>query len=242
MMTALPSLTPSDLAPNLLLGDRVTLAEGVEIGANVVLRDGVSVGAGARIEDGAVLGRIPALGRRSRTPPSPPGPTVVEANAIVCPYAVIDAGAHVGRHAFVGDRTGLRSGVRLHTDASIGGASFLGRGVEVGERVRTQNACVIGPGVTIEADVFLGPGVLLLTGRLMTGPARKPAPVLRRGCQLGAGAMVMPGVEIGEDAVVGAGAVVLADVAAATVVAGLPARAQLLEGLDSEPGDRAEAG
>jgi acetyltransferase-like isoleucine patch superfamily enzyme len=242
MMTALPSLTPSDLAPNLLLGDGVTLADGVEIGANVVLRDGVNVGRGACIDDGAVLGRVPALGRRSRTPASPPGATIVEEGAIVCPYAVIDAGVHVGRHAFVGDRTSLRAGVRLHTDASIGGASFLGRGVEVGERARTQNGCMIGPEASIEPDVFLGPGVQLLTGRLMTGSARKPPPVLRRGCQLGAGALVMPGVEIGEGAVVGAGAVVLADVAAATVVAGIPARAQLVEALASEPDYRADAG
>jgi acetyltransferase-like isoleucine patch superfamily enzyme len=200
------------------------------------------VGRGARIDDGAVLGRVPVLGRRSRTQASPPGATVVEEGAIVCPYAVIDAGAHVGRHVFVGDRTSLRAGVRLRTDASIGGASFVGRGVEVGERVRTQSGCVIGPELTIESDVFLGPGVQLLTGRLLTGPERKLPPVLRRGCQLGAGALVMPGVEIGEDAVVGAGAVVLVDVAATAVVAGIPARAQLVEALASELDYGTEAG
>jgi UDP-2-acetamido-3-amino-2,3-dideoxy-glucuronate N-acetyltransferase len=222
-------LSRSNLAPNLLMADGVTLAEDVEIGANVVLRDGVSIGPGARIDDGVVLGRVPTLGRRSRTATPTPGATTIEAGAIICPYAVVDVGAQVGCHAFVGDRVSVRSGVRLHADASIGGASFVGRDAEVGERVRTQNGCVLGPGVRVEPDSFLGPAVQVLTGRPMDGSARKGPPILRRGCQIGAGALVMPGVEIGEDAVVGAGAVVLADVPAGTTVVGMPARARILE-------------
>jgi acetyltransferase-like isoleucine patch superfamily enzyme len=233
MMTALSELRSSDLAPNLLVGDAVTFADGVVIGANVVLYDGVSLGPDVRLDDGVVVGRVPALGRRTRTLPSPIGPTLVEAGAIICPYAVIDASAWVGPHAFLGDRVSLRAGVRIHLDASIGGATFVGRDVDVGERVRTQNNCVIGPEALIEADVFLGPGVQVLTGRPMVGSDRKLPPVLRRGCQVGAGALIMPGVEVGEKAIVGAGAVVLGDVPGGTVVAGVPARAHGAEALTS---------
>jgi UDP-2-acetamido-3-amino-2,3-dideoxy-glucuronate N-acetyltransferase len=224
MMTPLSVLTPSDLAPNLLVGLGVRIADDVEIGANVVLHDGVSVGPGARLDDGAVLGRVPRLGRRSRTQPAAAGPTVVETAAVICPYAVVDAGAWVGPHAFVGDRVSLRAGVRVHLDASIGGATFVGHGADIGERVRTQNNCVIGPDVVIEPGAFLGPGVQVLTGRTMSGSPRRPPPVLRRGCQVGAGALIMPGVEIGVEAIVGAGAVVLDDIPDSTVVAGVPAR------------------
>jgi UDP-2-acetamido-3-amino-2,3-dideoxy-glucuronate N-acetyltransferase len=225
MMTTVSALRRSDLAPNLLVGEGVAFAENVEIGANVILHDAVSLGPGVHLDDGVVLGRVPVLGRRSRNPPPAPGPTTVEAGAIICTHAIVDAGAQIGPHAFLGDRASLRAGARIHVDASIGSATAVGRGAQVGERARTQNNCLIGPGVVVEADAFLGPGVKVLTGRRMAG-SRRPPPLLRRGCQVGAGVVIMPGVEIGEKAVVGAGAVVLADVPASTVVAGVPARAQ----------------
>jgi acetyltransferase-like isoleucine patch superfamily enzyme len=100
----------------------------------------------------------------------------------------------------------------------------VGRNVEIGDRTRIQNHSVVGPGTMIESDCFLGPGVQVLTGRKMTEAERAAPPMLRRGCQIGAGAKILPGVEIGEEAVVGAGAVVTADVPAAAVVRGIPAR------------------
>jgi acetyltransferase-like isoleucine patch superfamily enzyme len=87
-----------------------------------------------------------------------------------------------------------------------------------------QNQCVVGPETIIEEDCFLGPGAQLLTGRRMTRSDRMPPPVVRRGAQIGAGAMVMPGVEVGAEAIVGAGALVTADVPGGAIVRGIPAR------------------
>jgi len=224
MMPVLSSLRPSGLAPNLLLGDDVTLSDDVDIGPNVVIHDGVTVEAGVRLEHGVVLGRVGYVGRRSRTSPPPAGSTLIESGAIICPFAIVDAGVRIGRHAFLGDRASLRAGVTVGVDASIGGGTVLNRGVEIGERVRTQTGCVIGPGVVIESEAFLGAGVHAVTGRTMGASPPKLPPILRRGCQVGSGALIMQGVEIGEEAVVGAGAVVLADVPPSTTVAGVPAR------------------
>ncbi len=224
MMPSLSSLKPSGRAPNLLLGEAVAIADDVEIGPNVVIHDGVTVESGARLEHGVVLGRFGQVGRRSRTIPGPPGPTLIGAGVTICPFAIVDADVRIGAHAYIGDRVSLRPGVRIGVDASIGGATFLGRGVEVGDRVRTQNACMIGPGVTIEPDAFLAATVHAITGRTMSSSPRRPPPVFRRGCQVGCGAMVMPGVEIGAEAVVGANAVVVDDVPASVTVTGMPAR------------------
>jgi acetyltransferase-like isoleucine patch superfamily enzyme len=101
----------------------------------------------------------------------------------------------------------------------------MGRDVVIGDRTRMQNLCVVGRGTVIEGDCFLGPGVHLLSGRTMSESERKRPPVLRRGCQIGSGTIVMAGIEIGEEAVIGAGAVVTADVAPGTTVRGVPARA-----------------
>jgi serine acetyltransferase len=221
---ALSSLLPSDLAPNLLVGADVVLAEGVEIGANVVIHDRVSVEAGALLDHGVVLGRIARRTRGSHTQTVEVlAPAVVGAGAVVCPYAVVEAGARIGPEALVGDHAVLRAGATLGAGAAVGAFCVLNSGVELGERVRMQSHCGIGPGVVIEDDAFLGPAVRILTGRTMSRRPRA-TPTLRRGCQIGAGARIMQGVEIGEEAVVGAGAVATADVPAGDTVCGIPAR------------------
>ena len=224
ILTALASLTSSNLAPNLLVGAGVEIGEGVELGANVVIHDQVELGEEARIETGSVLGRITAPNRRSRSRPSGPGATVIEAHASVGAHSLVNAGATLGRHSLLGDLAIVRDGVRLGADAMVGSQCGIARDVVIGDRARMQNQCLVGPGVVIEEDCFLGPGVQLLTGRTMSGPDRRSPPVLRRGCQIGAGATIMSGIEIGEEAVVGAGAVVTADVEPGATVRGVPAR------------------
>lgn len=217
------SLVPSELAPNLLVGARVELGSDVEIGANVVIHDDVSVGERASVGHGAVLGRIAKLNGGSRRPQPQPAPTLIEQEAIVCPYALVDAGCRIGRGVMVGDHAGIREGAAIEADAVVGYSSVLNRGARVGRRARAQAHCIIGPGVVVEEDAFLAPGVQILTGTMNTMTPRPPGR-LGRACQIGAGALILPGVEIGAEAVVGAGAVVTKDVPPGATVRGAPAR------------------
>ena len=100
-------------------------------------------------------------------------------------------------------------------------------GLLVGERVRIQTGCYVTAFSTIEDDVFVAPGVTLTNDDTMGrhGPGHElRGAVLRRACRIGGGAVLVPGVEVGEEAFVAAGAVVVADVAPRAVVMGVPAR------------------
>jgi acetyltransferase-like isoleucine patch superfamily enzyme len=109
----------------------------------------------------------------------------------------------------------------------IGRSSAIDNDVAIGARVRIQANCYITGHTIVEDDVFVGPGVTTTNdhtmARLEPGPPLDP-PRLRRGCRVGGGVVLCPGVEIGEEAFLAAGAVVTKDVPARAVVMGVPAR------------------
>jgi acetyltransferase-like isoleucine patch superfamily enzyme len=142
-------------------------------------------------------------------------------------HVVIHAGVEIGDGARIGDHAQLREGARIGAGATIGSFVSVDPGVHVGLRASVQTRCYLARGSTIEDDVFLGPGVTLANDDTMgRHPPGEPlrGPTLRRACRVGAGVVIRPGVEVGEEAFVAAGAVVVADVPARAVVMGVPAR------------------
>jgi acetyltransferase-like isoleucine patch superfamily enzyme len=107
----------------------------------------------------------------------------------------------------------------------------FGHNIRIGRNVFVNHACTFMDrgGITLEDNVLLGPKVNLITTNHPTEPGQRRSTislpiVLKQGAWIGANATVMPGVTVGENAIVGAGAVVTKDVAANTIVAGVPAR------------------
>ncbi len=220
-------LTPSDLAPGLLLGTGVELGEAVEIGANVVIHPGTRIGDRVVIEDGAVIGKPPRLGKRSSAPTEHPPAAVIGGGAAILAGAVVFAGAELGPGAIAGDQSHLRERTVVGSETVVGRGSAIDNDVRVGSRVRINTNCYLTAYSEIEDDVFVGPGVTTTNDHTM---ARHPPGQalrgvrLRRACRIGGGAVLCPGVEVGEEAFVAAGAVVVADVPARAVVMGVPAR------------------
>lgn len=220
-------LRPSDRAPGLLLGEDVDLPSAVEIGGNVVIHRGTVIGDGVRLQDGAIVGKPLALGPRSTAPREEPAPAEIAAGATICAGAVVVTGARIGAGAVVGDQAHVRERAVVGEGSVVGRGSAVDNDVTIGARVRIQTGCYITAFSAVEDDVFMAPGVTLTNDDTM---GRHPpeyelrGAVLRRACRVGGGAVVTPGVEIGEEAFVAAGAVVVRDVPARAVVMGVPAR------------------
>jgi acetyltransferase-like isoleucine patch superfamily enzyme len=220
-------LRPSDRAPGLLLGEGVELPASADIGGNVVIHSGTVLGEGVLIQDGAVLGKPLALGARSTARREAPPPLELGEGATVCAGAVLVAGGRIGPGAVIGDQAHVRERALVGEGSVVGRGSAVDNDVTIGARVRIQTNCYITAFSTIENDVFVGPGVTLTNDDTMArhGPeyALRGA-ILRRACRVGGGAVLCPGVEVGEEAFIAAGAVVARDVAARAVVMGVPAR------------------
>lgn len=220
-------LRPSDRAPNLLIGEEVLLAPTVLIGGNVVIHDGTVVGGEVQIQDGAVIGKPLALGPRSSAPDGALAPAEIEAGAKVCAGAVVLAGARVRSGAVIGDQAHVRERAVVGEGSVLGRGSAVDNDVTIGARVRIQTGCYITAYSTIEDDVFVAPGVTLTNDNTMGrhGPDHEMrGATLRRACRVGGGVVICPGVEVGEEAFVAAGSVVVADVRARAVMMGVPAR------------------
>jgi len=196
------------------------------LGLNVILHEPLGVGSGCRIEDGAIVGRAPVLASTSSARRDELGPTVLEDGAVVCAGATVFAGARICAGAIVGDRAFVRERATLGPQSVLGSGSAVGSDARIGARVLIQTYVMLTSRIVVEDDVFIGPGVVTTNDDEMRRgrPASElEPPVLRRGCKIGGGAILTPGVEIGEEAFVAAGAVVTRDVPARTLVLGVPA-------------------
>ncbi len=216
----------SDLAPGLVIGEGVSLGEGVQIGAHVVIHDGTVVGDGCEIQDGAVLGKPPKLAKHS-TARGDLKPLTIEAGAVVCCRAIVLAGARIGEGAILGDQSFVRERAQIGAGSVIGRGTAVDNDVVVGKRVRVQTDVYLTAYSVVEDDVFIGPGAVTTNDSTMARHGRDYAlegALLRRACRIGGAAVITPGVEVGEEAFVAAGAVVTRDVPARGVVMGVPGR------------------
>ena len=141
--------------------------------------------------------------------------------------------ALVGPHAKIGENTRIWAFANIQDGAIVGrgckicDGCFVEKGSVIGDFVTLKNGVNVFEGVTLEDDVFVGANVAFINDRYPRSH-RKGAWVLektlvKKGAALGANATLMCGVVIGEYAVVGAGSVVIKDVAPYTVVVGNPA-------------------
>jgi acetyltransferase-like isoleucine patch superfamily enzyme len=208
-----------------------------EVGENVVIYPGTVIGEGCRIGDNVVLGKLPVLSPRSTTARQELPPLELGAGTVVSTGAVVFAGTTIGEGAILGDQSCVRERCVLGDGVVVGRGSLVENDTTIGARTKIQANAYVTAYSTLEEDVFVAPCVVTTNdnfmGRTEKRHALRRGPTVRRGARVGGGAVLLPGIEVGEEAFVGAGAVVISDVPARAVVVGNPAR-QIRDVADDE--------
>ena len=199
-----------------------------EIADTAIVYPGTVVGEGCRILDYAVVGKQPALSPRSTAARDELPPLELGAGTIVSTAAVVFAGTTVGERAIVGDQACVRERCTIGDDVVIGRGSLVENDTRVGNRTKIQADAYVTAYSELEEDVFIAPCVVTTNDNFMGRTERRHelrrGPTIRRGARIGGGAVLLPGIEVGEEAFVGAGAVVLRDVPPRALMVGNPAR------------------
>ena len=146
-------------------------------------------------------------------------------NVIIRSDAVIYCNVVLGSYVRTGHKILIRENTRIGSNVLIGTNTVIDNNCQIGNHVSMQSAVYLPANTRIEDYVFLGPSVTLANDRY---PIREksdlPAPVIRRGASIGANATILPAVEVGEGAMVAAGAVVTKNVPPWHYAIGVPAK------------------
>lgn len=218
-----------------VFGEYCVVEDGAEIGENcvighgAVIRRATKIGDGVRIDDMAVIGKLPMKAANSAvTEEQQLEGARIESGCLIGTHAVVYAGAKIAQGCLVADLATVRENV------TIGEKTIIGRGVTI------ENGCSIGSFCKIETNAyltaysrvedrcFIAPCVVTsndnFAGRTRQRYAHFKGLRLRRGGRIGAGAVILPGREIGPDGFAAAGSVVTKDIPGGEIFAGNPAK------------------
>jgi len=199
-----------------------------DVHPTAIVHPGTVLGEAVKVLELAVVGKQPSLSPRSTAKREPLPPTVIGDGTIVSTGAVVFAGSEIGARVILGDQSCVRERVRVGDDVVIGRGSLVENDTTIGALTKIQAEAYITAYSTLEDEVFIAPCVVTTNDNFMGRTERRHGlmrgPTIRRGARVGGGAIICPGIEIGEEAFVGAGAVVTKDVEARMVVVGSPAR------------------
>jgi acetyltransferase-like isoleucine patch superfamily enzyme len=181
----------------------------------------VLLGGGTTVEDFCIVGTPPRGARDGELP------TVIGDDSVIRSHTVIYAGNIIGRHFQTGNKVNIRESNRIGDNVSIGTLSVIEHHVEIADNVRIHTQVFIPEYSVLEEGCWVGPNVVFTNAKYPVSPGVKDSlagPIIRKGAIIGANVTLLPGVTIGERALIGAGSVVVRDVPAGAVVVGNPAR------------------
>jgi acetyltransferase-like isoleucine patch superfamily enzyme len=199
-----------------------------EVHPTATVYPGTVLGDGVKVLENAVVGKQPTLSPRSTAKREPLPPAEIGDGTIVSTGAILFAGSRLGARVILGDQSCVRERCEIGDDVVVGRGSLVENDTTIGALTKIQADAYVTAYSTLEESVFVAPCVVTTNDDFMGRTERRHdlvrGPTIRRGARIGGGAILCPGVEIGEEAFVGAGAVVTKDVPPRKLVVGNPAR------------------
>lgn len=218
------NLTVMDFA---VIRKNVVIGDNVIIHPHVVIEPGVKIGNNVVIYPGAYIGKEPGGPSLARKPKFRRSLSIGD-NCHIGPNSVIYYDVAIGRDTLVGDGASIREKCRTGPSCVIGRYASINYAVSIGSRTRIMDFAVVTGHTAIGKNVFIAHSVVMANdnemGRSGYNAKKIRGPVIKDGVSVGIGAIILPAVVIGKNAVVAAGAVVTRDVPDKALAMGLPAR------------------
>lgn len=174
------------------------------------------IGAGAKIDPDVILG-YPS-GRLSKG-----GPVTMGGGAKIRSGSVIYQKVTIGKQFETGHNVVIREENEIGDSVSIWTNTIIDYGCKIGDRVKIHSNGYVAQYTVIEEDVFIAPGTIFANDKYPVSPNLE-GPRIKKGARIGVNVTLLPGVTVGEEALIGAGAVVTKDIPARSVAVGNPAR------------------
>lgn len=217
------------LGEGCVVGPHVRIGSGCRIGNLVVFHADTQVGNEVRVDDHATLGKLPMRAANSATTKEQElPPLVVGDGSIVGTGVVLYRGASIEGKVLMADLCTVRENVKIGRGTIVGRGVIIENFCTVGRFCKLESECYLTAYSELEDRVFLAPGVVTSNDNYVGRTAERfkhfKGVTVRRGGRIGAGAVLLPGITVGEDGLVAAGSVVTRDVPPRTIVMGAPAK------------------
>ncbi len=209
------------------IGSNVKIGKGCRIGNFVVIHADTLIGENVSIGDNTVIGKLPMKASISTLESRQLEPAVIGDDCLIGTCVAVYRGAKIGRGVLIADHATVREQVEIGKFTIVGRGVAVENDTRIGNYVKIETDAYITAHTIIEDRVFIAPMVATsndnFLGRTEERFKYRKGPTIKKGARVGTNATILPGITLGEDAVVAAGAVVTKDVPPRKVVAGVPA-------------------
>ena len=207
----------------------VAIGNDCTMGHNVVIKEGTKIGDSVRIDNNSVLGKQPLRAKRSIFKSDKKyEPAQIGDECLIGAQVVVYVGYEIANNVLIADSAAVREDVKIGEYTIIGRSCTIENLTTVGRKCKLETNSYITAYSLIEDFCFIAPGVITTNdnylGRTEERFKHFKGVTVRRGGRIGGGAVILPGLEIGEDAIVAAGAVVTQNIPPRVIFAGIPAK------------------
>jgi acetyltransferase-like isoleucine patch superfamily enzyme len=212
-----------------VIHEDVVLGKGISIGNHVTIYPGIIIGDDVTILDNSVIGRPPLPSKSSTTKVNPMlEPLRIGKGTIVGACTVLYKGSTIGCDVMIGDQAFIRESCEIRDHVVVSRGVSVENQVKIGAHTKIQTDAYITAYTTLEERVFIAPTVTTTNDNFMGRTEERfqfvKGPTVKRGARVGGGSILLPGVTIGEESFIAAGAVVNKDTQEGKVYVGVPAK------------------